>query len=215
METRARRREMEKLDELFRMGFVTESQYKERKSALENGRSQDHYQSERDGHFAPAIATFDSRDNSKAPCSPLKVDAFSYSSSDRGRGKEEKGKGKEKEEVKAFRWADFEDEKGQSGSWADLCEYEEPNDGSFATLQEPSWKKELSKEMTLPYFFTLMETLERESRSKTIFPPREEVFAAYNLTPLDDVNVVIIGQVLFIFTSISLSFSTKFLLLTL
>ena len=44
------------------------------------------------------------------------------------------------------------------------------------------------------YYKSLMAFLDEEYRTKTIFPKRENLFRAFDLTPVEDVKVVIIGQ---------------------
>ena len=51
-------------------------------------------------------------------------------------------------------------------------------------------KRERKKE----YFKKLESFLEEEYRTKTIFPPKDEVFSAFSFCELDKVKVVIIGQ---------------------
>lgn len=59
---------------------------------------------------------------------------------------------------------------------------------------ESSWKGALQCEFDKPYFKTLTDFVREEYRSHTIYPPAPEIFNAFNLTPLSDVKVVIIGQ---------------------
>ena len=61
-------------------------------------------------------------------------------------------------------------------------------------LNEGSWKKQLSFEFQKDYFRSLESKLAREYDSHTIFPQKEDLFAALNLTPLENVKVVILGQ---------------------
>lgn len=46
----------------------------------------------------------------------------------------------------------------------------------------------------LDYYKELMEFIDNEYDTKTIFPPKDEIFNAFQLTSLEDVKVVIIGQ---------------------
>jgi uracil-DNA glycosylase len=60
---------------------------------------------------------------------------------------------------------------------------------------DPSWKAVLASEFDKPYMNKLREFLLREKRSrKVIYPSGDNIFAALDLTPLEDVKVVIIGQ---------------------
>lgn len=62
-------------------------------------------------------------------------------------------------------------------------------------LIEESWKKALQEEFDKPYFAGLVSYLHREkAEGKTIFPPGRMIFKAFELTPLDRVKVVILGQ---------------------
>lgn len=45
-----------------------------------------------------------------------------------------------------------------------------------------------------PYYQTLKEKIEAEYATKTIYPPHREIFRCLNLTPYDQVKVVILGQ---------------------
>ena len=57
-----------------------------------------------------------------------------------------------------------------------------------------SWKNKLFKEFDKPYFKSLTAFVEEEYRNNECFPPKSEIFAAFNLCPFDDVKVVLIGQ---------------------
>ncbi|MFK0329571.1 uracil-DNA glycosylase [Rhizobium sp. NPDC090275] len=60
---------------------------------------------------------------------------------------------------------------------------------------EDSWKSALSTEFEQPYMQSLKNFLiERKQMGKRIFPKGSEYFRALDLTPLDDVKVVILGQ---------------------
>lgn len=58
-----------------------------------------------------------------------------------------------------------------------------------------SWKSELASEYKQPYMQDLLNFLETErKKGKTIYPPEEDVFNAFQLTEFDKVRVVILGQ---------------------
>lgn len=59
---------------------------------------------------------------------------------------------------------------------------------------EPSWKAELAEEFEKDYFRSLTEFVKHEYASTTVFPPGNEIFAAFDATPFDNVKVVILGQ---------------------
>ena len=57
-----------------------------------------------------------------------------------------------------------------------------------------NWFEVLKDEFDKPYYKNLEQFLEKEFRTKTIYPPAEQVFSALNAVKFDDVKVVIIGQ---------------------
>jgi uracil-DNA glycosylase len=57
-----------------------------------------------------------------------------------------------------------------------------------------SWQTVLAEEFKQPYFTQLQEFLAAERLSYTIYPPKEETFSAFELTPYEKVNVVLLGQ---------------------
>ena len=58
-----------------------------------------------------------------------------------------------------------------------------------------SWQRVLGDELQLPYMQSLKSFLQAEKRAgKTVYPPGNQIFAAFNLTPFEQVKVVIIGQ---------------------
>ena len=56
------------------------------------------------------------------------------------------------------------------------------------------WLAPLSAEFKKPYYAKLYKTIREEYSTRQIFPPSDEIFTAFELTPLSDVKVVIIGQ---------------------
>ena len=60
---------------------------------------------------------------------------------------------------------------------------------------EQSWKNALADEFGKPYFESLVRFLHKEkTEGKRIFPPGSQIFRAFDLTPVDKVKVVILGQ---------------------
>ena len=60
---------------------------------------------------------------------------------------------------------------------------------------EQSWKTALQGEFDKPYFASLVRFLHEEKAAGTqIFPPGSRIFRAFELTPVDQVKVVILGQ---------------------
>jgi uracil-DNA glycosylase len=57
-----------------------------------------------------------------------------------------------------------------------------------------SWQTVLAEEFDKPYFQKLQDFIAEERQSQTIFPPEEDVFSAFNLTPYENVNVFLLGQ---------------------
>lgn len=50
------------------------------------------------------------------------------------------------------------------------------------------------QESIKPYFLTLKEQLVEEKKQYTIYPPAKDIFAAFDITPLDNVKVVLLWQ---------------------
>ena len=60
---------------------------------------------------------------------------------------------------------------------------------------EKSWKEALQSEFEKPYFARLVSYLhEEKAAGRRIYPPGGKIFRAFELTPLDKVKVVILGQ---------------------
>ena len=60
---------------------------------------------------------------------------------------------------------------------------------------EQSWKNALGSEFDKPYFASLVRFLHNEKEEgRRIFPPGSQIFKAFELTPVKDVKVVILGQ---------------------
>ena len=60
---------------------------------------------------------------------------------------------------------------------------------------EQSWKDALGSEFDKPYFASLVRFLHNEkAEGKRIYPPGGQIFKAFELTPVRDVKVVILGQ---------------------
>ncbi len=57
-----------------------------------------------------------------------------------------------------------------------------------------NWQVELKEEMEKEYFKKLMEFIQEEYNNKRIYPPKEEIFNAYNYLDFDKIKVVILGQ---------------------
>lgn len=57
-----------------------------------------------------------------------------------------------------------------------------------------SWKSVLSCEFEQPYFKSLTHFVKNEYDTHTCYPPKDEIFSAFNHCTFDDVKVVIIGQ---------------------
>lgn len=59
---------------------------------------------------------------------------------------------------------------------------------------EPSWKKVLEPEFSKEYFVDLASFVKNEYQSSLVYPPPKFIFRAFELTPFDQVKVVILGQ---------------------
>lgn len=59
---------------------------------------------------------------------------------------------------------------------------------------EPSWKRTLEEEFGKEYFKRLTDFVKEEYAKEKIYPAPKNIFRAFELTPFDDVKVVILGQ---------------------
>lgn len=59
---------------------------------------------------------------------------------------------------------------------------------------DPTWKKALNEEFNKPYWETLASAIRDEYLKSTVYPPAKNIFRAFDLCPLDQVKVVIVGQ---------------------
>ena len=57
-----------------------------------------------------------------------------------------------------------------------------------------AWQTRLQPELDKPYFAALMQRVDEAYRTGTVYPPRQELFAAFRRTPPERVRVVILGQ---------------------
>ena len=57
-----------------------------------------------------------------------------------------------------------------------------------------SWDKLLQEEYKKEYFTNLLDFINKEYQTKTIYPKKNEIFNAFRYTDYDDVKVVILGQ---------------------
>lgn len=56
------------------------------------------------------------------------------------------------------------------------------------------WLEVLQDEFKKPYYKKLFQTVNQEYKTRRIFPPAEDIFNAFHLTPFHQVKVVILGQ---------------------
>lgn len=56
------------------------------------------------------------------------------------------------------------------------------------------WDSILNEEFEKEYFKEIMEFIDEEYSSKTVYPPKDEIFNAFKFTPSSEVKVVILGQ---------------------
>lgn len=56
------------------------------------------------------------------------------------------------------------------------------------------WAAALKPEYSKPYYRKLYDTIVKEYSTYVVYPPSEEIFTAFHLTPLSQVKVVILGQ---------------------
>ena len=58
----------------------------------------------------------------------------------------------------------------------------------------PVWQPVVGEEFSKPYFKGLQDFLAEERAKYTVYPPENEVFTAFKLTPYEKVNVLLLGQ---------------------
>lgn len=56
------------------------------------------------------------------------------------------------------------------------------------------WDLALKEEFEKDYFLKIKDFINKEYETKTIYPPYDDIFNAFKLTPLNEVKVVILGQ---------------------
>lgn len=117
--------------------------------------------------------------------------------------KKSKTKGnKESKESKSSEELESEEEKsnktkGKKGSKAKEEEESklESESNLVDYLTDSGWRDALAGEFEKPYFKKILKTIETDKQhGAEIYPPESEIFTAFNLTPLDSVKVVILGQ---------------------
>eukprot|EP01006_Ploeotia_vitrea_P053707 TRINITY_DN67810_c5_g1_i1.p1 TRINITY_DN67810_c5_g1~~TRINITY_DN67810_c5_g1_i1.p1 ORF type:complete len:319 (+),score=37.73 TRINITY_DN67810_c5_g1_i1:233-1189(+) len=60
---------------------------------------------------------------------------------------------------------------------------------------DPTWKAALAKELNGAHFLSICKKIDQQKKAgKAVLPPSHEVFTALNLTPLNKVKAVILGQ---------------------
>ncbi|MDC0722690.1 uracil-DNA glycosylase [Nannocystis bainbridge] len=57
-----------------------------------------------------------------------------------------------------------------------------------------SWHGVLAEEMAKPYFKDLVDFVSHDRENNTVYPPEEDLFRAFELTPFEQVKVVVLGQ---------------------
>jgi uracil-DNA glycosylase len=65
---------------------------------------------------------------------------------------------------------------------------------SLSVSMEPTWGSAMSYEWNEEYFKKLSSFVEEEYQFGDVFPPKEDIFNAFWLCPIDEVKVVILGQ---------------------
>lgn len=66
--------------------------------------------------------------------------------------------------------------------------------GNMDVQMEKSWKEILKDEFEKPYFKELASFVKEEYLSGTVYPHPKNIFSAFDLTPFNEVKVVILGQ---------------------
>ena len=61
-------------------------------------------------------------------------------------------------------------------------------------ILDNDWKAVIGDEFKKPYYKQLEKFVEEEYSKQVIYPPREEIFNAFNYTPLNKVKILLVGQ---------------------
>ena len=77
---------------------------------------------------------------------------------------------------------------------AALLAHLRPEDDGPGSTSRCSWRGSLDRHVSSGSFASLSRFVAAERRSRTVYPPAPQTFAALNLTPLRSVKVVIVGQ---------------------
>ena len=62
------------------------------------------------------------------------------------------------------------------------------------SMIQNDWLEPLKPEFSKPYYAELFKFVKNEYPTRQIFPPADDIFNAFHLTPLHEVKVVILGQ---------------------
>ena len=62
------------------------------------------------------------------------------------------------------------------------------------SMIQNDWLEPLKPEFSKPYYAELFKFVKNEYSARQIFPPADDIFNAFHLTPLHEVKVVILGQ---------------------
>lgn len=60
--------------------------------------------------------------------------------------------------------------------------------------KQTGWREKLAGEFEKTYYKELVFFLRQEDEKATVYPPKDDRFNAYNMTPFENVKVVILGQ---------------------
>ena len=61
-------------------------------------------------------------------------------------------------------------------------------------IEKPGWQRVLGNEFKKDYYEHMWEKLDQAYEDQTIYPPKEEVYSAFELVDYEEVKVVILGQ---------------------
>jgi uracil-DNA glycosylase len=57
-----------------------------------------------------------------------------------------------------------------------------------------TWEEIINKQKEQEYFKKLEEIINQKYETTTVFPPKNKIFSAFSITPIDELKVVILGQ---------------------
>jgi uracil-DNA glycosylase len=143
---------------------------------------------------APAPAPAPAPALAPAPAPASALSAAQHDSPGRAQPAQQSPKGRQRQQEEEDCEEQEQEREGLAGAKRARVLPPAPAEGALMLLGEPGWRQRLAGEMRKPYFAELSRFLDQEYARGPVFPPRHEVYSAFELCPFDKCKVVIIGQ---------------------